>query len=151
MGGVAGGQVFVLRREEDIPDIPLGAVVVARQPSSRLVKVMDRIAAILTEVGSPTDHMTILAREFQVPTLVDVTGVLETLATGQQVTVDADLAAIYPGIIKELLTRPAKKPEPWRDDPVFAKLKGVLKYISPLHLLDPASPDFLAGSCHSSA
>ncbi len=147
VGGVAGGQVFVLHREEDIPDIPPGAVVVIRQPSSRLVQVMDRIAAILTEVGSPTDHMTILAREFQVPTLVDVTGVLETLATGQQVTVDADLAVIYPGIIAELLTRPTPQPEPWRDDPVFAKLKRVLSHISPLHLLDPASPDFSAGSC----
>ncbi len=147
VGGVAGGPVFVLHREEDIPDIPLGAVVVARQPSSRLVKVMDRIAAILTEVGSPTDHMTILAREFQVPTLVDVTGVLATLVTGQQVTVDADLAAVYPGIIPELLTRPPKQPEPWRDNPVFAKLKGVLTYISPLHLLDPTSPDFSAKSC----
>jgi pyruvate, water dikinase len=149
VGGAAGGPVFVLQREEDIPGIPPGAVVVVRQPSSRLVQVMDRIAAILTEVGSPTDHMTILAREFRVPTLVDVTGVLETLATGQQVTVDADLALVYPGIIPELLTRDAKKPEPWRDDPVFAKLKGVLKYISPLHLLDPASPDFSTGSCRS--
>ena len=147
VGGVAGGPVFVLHREEDIPDIPVGAVVVARQPSSRLVKVMDRIAAILTEVGSPTDHMTILAREFQVPTLVDVTGVLATLVTGQQVTVDADLAAIYPGMIPELLTRPPKQPELWRDNPVFAKLKSVLTYISPLHLLDPTSPDFSAKSC----
>ena len=59
-------------------------------------KVMDRIAGILTEVGSPTDHMTILAREFRVPTLVDVTGALESLAAGQEITMDADLALIYP-------------------------------------------------------
>jgi pyruvate,water dikinase len=84
-----------------------------------------------------------------VPTLVDVTGVLETLATGQQVTVDADLAHIYPGIIPELLTRPSQKPEPWRDDPLFARLKRVLAHISPLHLLDPTSPDFAAKSCSS--
>jgi pyruvate,water dikinase len=122
---------------------------VIRQPSSRLVQVMDHIAAILTEVGSPTDHMTILAREFQVPTLVDVTGVLETLITGQQVTVDADRAVVYPGIIAELLTRVSQKPEPWRNDPVFAKLKRVLSHVSPLHLLDPANPDFQAGSCRS--
>ena len=38
----------------------------------QLQMVMDRIAAILTEVGSPTDHMSILAREFRVPTLVEV-------------------------------------------------------------------------------
>jgi pyruvate, water dikinase len=147
VGGAAAGPVFVLPREEDIADIPTGAIVVIRQPAAKLVQVMDRIGAILTEVGSPTDHMTILAREFQVPTLVDVAGVLETLATGQEVTVDADLALVYPGIIGELLTKPSKRPEPWREDPLFAKLKRVLTHISPLHLLDPTHPEFQAKSC----
>mgnify|MGYP005841352493 CR=1 FL=1 len=147
VGGVAAGPVFVLHHEEEIPAIPAGAVVVLRQPSSRLVQVMHRLAAILTEVGSPTDHMTILAREFQVPTLVDVAGVRQTLHTGQEVTVDADLAVIYPGIRTELLVKPPRSEEPWRQDPVFAKLKSILTHISPLHLLDPASPDFAPGSC----
>jgi len=60
---------------------------------------------------------------------------------------DADLALIYPGIIGELLTKPSRQPEAWRDDPLFAKLKKVLIHISPLHLLDPASPEFQAKSC----
>jgi pyruvate,water dikinase len=147
VGGAAGGAVFVLHTEATISDIPPGAIVVVRQPDSKLVQVMNRIAGIITEVGSPTDHMTILAREFQVPTLVDVAGALESLSTGQEITMDADLALIYPGFIKELLGKPAKKPEPWRDDPLFAKLKKVLTHISPLHLLDPTSPDFQAKSC----
>ena len=147
VGGVAAGPVFVLQREADIPDIPPGAIVVVRQPASKLVQVMDRLAGILTEVGSPTDHMTILAREFRVPTLVDVAGALESLSSGQEITMDADLALIYPGIIGELLTKPSKKPEPWRDDPLFIKLKKVLTHISPLHLLDPTSPDFQPKSC----
>ncbi len=149
VGGVAAGPVFMLRRDEEIPHIPAGAVVVLRQPSSRLVQVMDRLAAILTEVGSPTDHMTILAREFQVPTLVDVKGVRQTLHTGQEVTVDADLAVIYPGICTELLSKPVGPAEPWRQDPVFVRLRSVLAHISPLHLLDPASPDFAPGACRT--
>ena len=147
VGGVAGGPVFLLRQEEEIPHIPAGSIVVVRQPVSKLVQVMDRIAGILTEVGSPTDHMTILAREFRVPTLVDVTGALESLAAGQEITMDADLAVIYPGIIGELLAKPSSQPGPWRDDPLFAKLKKVLTHISPLHLLDPSSPEFQAKSC----
>jgi len=149
VGGVAAGPVYVLRREADIPQIPPGAVVVLRQPSSRLVQVMDRIAAILTEVGSPTDHMTILAREFQVPTLVDVTGVRQALYTGLEVTVDADLAVVYPGIHQELLVKPSGPPEPWRQDPVYAKLKSVLAHISPLNLLDPAGEDFTPAACRT--
>jgi len=149
VGGVAAGPVFILRRDEEIPTIPPGSVVVLRQPSSRLVQVMDRLAAILTEVGSPTDHMTILAREFQVPTLVDVKGVRQTLQPGQVVTVDADLAVIYPGSRTELLSKSVAPPEPWRQDPVFSRLKSVLAHISPLHLLDPASPDFTPGACRT--
>lgn len=149
VGGVAAGPVYVLRREADIPHIPVGAVVVLRQPSSRLVQVMDRIAAILTEVGSPTDHMTILSREFQIPTLVDITGVLDTLHPGQEVTVDADLAVVYPGIQTALLRKASRPPEVWRQDPIFAKLKSVLQHISPLHLLDPTSPDFAPTSCRT--
>ncbi len=149
VGGVAAGTVYVLRQEAHIPEIPAGAVVVLRQPSSRLVQVMNRIAAILTEVGSPTDHMTILSREFQVPTIVDMPGVMQVLQTGQEVTVDADLAVVYPGIQTELLRQSSPPAESWRQDPVFAKLRSVLHHISPLHLLEPTSPDFVPASCRT--
>ncbi len=151
VGGAAAGPVFILRREEDVPAIPPGVVVVTRQPTSRLVLVMDRIAAILSEVGSPTDHMTILAREFRVPTLVEVGGATQTLSPGQMVTVDADNAKVYPGIIPELLERERRSPaeESWRADPVFLKLRQVLRHITPLNLLDPHSPEFAPANCRT--
>ncbi len=105
VGGAAAGRVHLFLHDEDLADIPSGAVVVARQPSARLVLVMDRIAAIISEVGSPTDHMTILAREFRIPTLVDVGGATRVLHPGQIVTVDADSAVVYPGVVHELLRR----------------------------------------------
>lgn len=149
VGGVAAGRVFMLRREADIPQIPAGAVVVLRQPTARLVQVMDRLAAIITEVGSPTDHMTILAREFRVPTLVDVTDAMKILRPEQEVTVDADLALVYPGRQEALLSAPGSVPEPWRQDLLFVRLKSLLQYISPLNLLDPASPDFTPAACRT--
>ncbi len=109
------------------PTFPPGAVVVARQPSARLVLAMDRIAAIITEVGSPTDHMTILAREFRIPTLVDVGGATQVLRPGQMVTVDADAALVYPGIVTELLERQPETTEERRSAPVFLKLRRILK------------------------
>ena len=105
VGGAVAGRVHLFLHDEDVAGIPPGAVVVARQPSARLVLAMDRIAAIITEVGSPTDHMTILAREFRIPTLVDVGGATRVLHPGQIVTVDADAARVYPGIVSELLDR----------------------------------------------
>ena len=149
VGGVAAGPVHILRSDKELEGIPEGAVVVARQPSARLVLVMDRIKAVITEVGSPTDHMTILAREFRLPTLVDVGGATEILKPGQLITVDADNARIYPGIILELLERQEQPPAHWRDNLVFLKLKEILKKIAPLHLIDPESPEFQAKNCRT--
>ncbi len=110
VGGAAAGRVHLFLHDGEVADIPPGAVVVARQPSARLVLAMDRIAAIITEVGSPTDHMTIVAREFRIPTLVDVGSATRVLRPGQIVTVDADAARVYPGIVTELLGRAPGNP-----------------------------------------
>ncbi|MBW1917334.1 MAG: phosphoenolpyruvate synthase [Deltaproteobacteria bacterium] len=149
VGGAAAGPVYLFLDEKDTANIPPGSVVVARQPSARLVLVMDRIAAIITEVGSPTGHMSILAREFRIPTLVEVGGATRILRTGQMVTVDADTARIYQGIIPELLVSPPAAEEAWRQNPVFEKLRWILKKITPLFLLDPDSPDFQPGNCRT--
>jgi pyruvate,water dikinase len=150
VGGVAAGPVFLFLKDEQVTAIPEGAVVVARQPSARLVLVMDRINAIITEMGSPTDHMTILAREFRIPTLVEVGGATRVLYPGQMVTVDADAARVYPGIVLEVLERRVQaEEEAWRDNPVFHKLRLVLKKTAPLNLLDPTSPEFQAGHCRT--
>ena len=149
VGGAAAGRVFLFLRDEDVANIPPGAVVVARQPAAKLVLVMDRIAAILTEVGSPTDHMSILAREFRVPTLVEVGGATRVLHTGQVVTVDADAARVYPGLVPELLEDRPRPDEDLRQNPIFQKLGRILKKATPLNLLDPESPEFEAGRCRT--
>ncbi|MGP8050132.1 MAG: PEP/pyruvate-binding domain-containing protein [Desulfobaccales bacterium] len=149
VGGAAAGRVHLFLHDEEVADIPPGAVVVARQPSARLVLAMDHIAAIITEVGSPTDHMTILAREFRIPTLVDVGSATRVLRPGQIVTVDADAARVYPGIVSELLERQPETAEGLRASPVFQKLGRLLKLTNPLNLIDPESADFLAGNCRT--
>ncbi len=149
VGGAAAGRVFLFLRDEDVANIPPGAVVVARQPAAKLVLVMDRIAAILTEVGSPTDHMSILAREFRVPTLVEVGGATRVLHPGQVVTVDADAARVYPGIVPELLEGRTQPDVDVQRVPVFQKLRRILKKATPLNLLDPESPEFEASRCRT--
>ena len=149
VGGVAAGPVYGLLHDRDLDKVPDGAVVLTRQPSPRLVLIMDRINAIITEAGSPTDHMTILAREFRIPTLVGVEGAAQTLQHGQLVTVDADAARIFPGIVNELLRHRESEPEPWRDNGDFLKLRQILKKTVPLHLLDPEAPEFQAQNCRT--
>ena len=122
-------------------------MVVIRHPSTRLVLVMDRVNAIITEVGSPTDHMTILAREFKVPTIVGAGPAVQMLQSEQLVTVDADHTRVYPGIVVELLQHRYEKVESWQETVMFQKYRQVVKKIVPLHLIDPESPDFQADRC----
>jgi pyruvate,water dikinase len=149
VGGVAAGPVHLFSRDDDVQAIPEGAVVVARQPVARLVLAMPRLAAIVTERGNPTDHMSILAREFRVPTLVDVTDATKVLQPGQMVTVDADLARIYPGVLTELLESRPPVDETLKNSLLFRKLKKILQKTVPLNLLDPESPEFQATNCRT--
>ena len=129
---------------------PPGAVVVGRQPSARLVLVMDRIAAIITEVGSPTGHMSILAREFRIPTLVEVGGATKVLTPRPDWSPWTPTPPwSIPASCTELLARKVKPDEAWRSDPVFLKLRRILKSVSRLNLLDPESPDFKAANCRT--
>ncbi len=149
VGGVAAGPVALVEADTPLEDLPPGAVVVTRRPAIRLVVVMNRISAILSEVGSPTDHMTILAREFQVPTLVEVRGALQALRPGQVITVDADNAWVYDGLVPEVLKRRRGRPDPWQQDELYRRLRSLAAKAVPLNLLDPTAPEFSPAHCRT--
>ena len=143
------GPVYWLHSDREIDKVPEGAVVALRHPSTRLVLVMDRLNAIITEIGSPTDHMTILAREFRVPTIVGAGPAIQTLQNEQLVTLDADHSKVFPGIVVELLQHRYDKGESWQETMVFQKYRQIIKKVVPLHLLEPESPDFQADKCRT--
>ncbi len=147
--GVASGPVFLVRSEEDLNQFPPGAILVSHHTSPAFGTVMDRAAAIVTDIGSSTGHMSILAREFKIPTLVDIQKATQVLKEHQEITVDACNGLIYEGRIEELLhpAGPILLLPP--DAPVLRRLKEVLKFISPLHLTDPKAKDFNAHSCQT--
>ncbi|WP_052664163.1 phosphoenolpyruvate--protein phosphotransferase [Nitriliruptor alkaliphilus] len=74
--------------ELTIPDEP--SVIVAHEltPSQTAGIPRDRIAAVVTETGSPTSHAAILARALGVPAVVGVSGLLAVLTGGTTVAVD---------------------------------------------------------------
>jgi pyruvate,water dikinase len=147
--GAGSGPIFLVRSEEDLDRFPPGSVLVAVHASPKFVAVMDKAAAIVTDIGSATGHMAILAREFQIPALVDTRKATQVLETGQQVTVDTFHNRVYGGRLEELLENRPPRDSRLRGTPVWKKLQEVLKLIAPLHLTDPRSPDFKAGSCRT--
>ncbi len=148
--GVGAGPVVLVRRDEDLRNFPPGGVLVARHTSPKYVTVMPQAAAIITDAGSPTGHMALLAREFQVPAILNTGIATQVLQPGQEVTVDANYNNVYAGIITELLEPPGHaKMNDLADSPVFRTLKAVLKKVVPLNLINPQSETFTPEGCRT--
>jgi pyruvate,water dikinase len=145
--GAAAGPVAVVRSEEEIDQFPEGAVLVARHSSPKFARVMDRCAAIVTEVGSPSGHMAILSREYRVPTLVGLARALELLPAGAEVTVDATGRRVFAGRLP--LPESARPVRAVPDSPARQALGRIARLVTPLNLTDPASPEFAAASCRT--
>ena len=104
--GVGAGRVFVLQRMEDLDNFPKGAVLVARNDSSEFIRAIPYASAIITDVGTPTSHMSSLCREFRVPAIVNAGDASKILKHGQEITVaieDEGSSAVYEGINREML------------------------------------------------
>ncbi len=146
-GGTAAGVVYQAGTG-NLDDIPSGVVLVTRFTPPAIVRVMNRLTAVVADEGSIAGHFATVCREFGVPLLVDTQEATSILTHGQVVTVDADQRRVYPGRVESLLRgdKPAKNV---KDLPYFKKLRAVLDFITPLKLIDPKSTDFLPRSCRS--
>lgn len=149
-GGIAVGVVWNIEAGDNLTEVPGAAVLVAGRALPHYAIVMDRINALVTDVGSNAGHLVAIARELGVPALVNTGSASEILATGRTVTVDADSMTIYEGAVQlpessqdaGAALRPAETP--------FGKrLEKALKHISKLNLVDPKSGDFLPESCRT--
>ncbi len=148
--GCASGPVFLSSGPEDIAGFPDGAVLVARKSNPQYVRVMDRAAAIVADIGAATGHMASLAREFGLPAVLDTHAATATLAAGAVITVDGDRGAIYAGRVESLLAGASeRRPAGMSGTPVHAVLAEVAKFVVTLNLTDPKSSEFTAASCRT--
>ncbi len=146
--GAGGGPVYHVHTTGDLPGVPDGAVLVAPHTFPGLITVMPRASAIVTETGGAANHMATVAREYRIPTLGAVTSAMD-LPQGQVVTVDATSAVIYAGVHQELIEARRPEYELFSDMAIFNMLEEILNYISPLNLIHPNSPNFVAEQCRT--
>jgi phosphotransferase system enzyme I (PtsP) len=78
-------------------ELPSDAVVVARSMGPAELLDYDRSAlrALVLEEGSPTAHVSIIARALGIPVVGRVSGALKMIEAGDQVVVDGDEAQVY--------------------------------------------------------
>ncbi len=145
--GIGAGPVFWVETLADLKDFPEGAVLISHRDSSQFVQVMQRAAAIVTEVGTPASHMATLCREFRVPCLVGVPDIMAKVTPGEEITVDAEDRRIYRGRVVELLTYQATTSMDLHMAPEFRMLRRILRNVSRLNLVDPLMQDFRPEGC----
>ncbi len=147
--GVAAGCIIHVTDEMSPADFPAGAVAVARVASPQLTPILQRAAAVLTEYGSATGHLATVARELRLPAIFGVPDVLSRLPEGTEVTVDAGESTVYRGILHNLLLHGSAGMELSPTDPEYRVLRRLLRFIMPLHLVNPDSADFSPEGCRS--
>ncbi len=147
--GVGWGPAIHIRSDQDLIRFPEGGVLVARHSSPQFVVAMKKARAIVTDLGSLTGHMASLAREFQVPTLVDTRRATALIPEKEVITVDAYSGRIYQGKVEELLVLQKEVQSPMKGTPVYETLRRVADLIIPLNLTDPKSPLFSAEHCRT--
>lgn len=147
--GAGAGRVFILRRMDELDNFPKGAVLVAGHDSSNFIRVMPYTSAIITDVGTLTSHMSSLCREFRVPTVVNTGNATHILKHGQEITlsVENDSVVVYEGVVEGLIERDREASAKVEDLYEYRKKRYVLRYISPLNLIDPLVYEFTPEGC----
>lgn len=84
---VASGRVRVVHAHEDLEEFRPGEVLVADRTEPDWEPVFRQAGAIVTLRDRRVSHSSILAREMGIPAVLEATGCLERLQTGQLVTV----------------------------------------------------------------
>jgi phosphohistidine swiveling domain-containing protein len=147
--GVAAGTIFHVTQDTNLNDFPIGGVAVAPIATPQLTPLLHRASAIITEHGNPIGHLATVARELSLPAVFGIPGILEQLPNGTEVTVDAGQRCVYKGVLNHLLQHGNSENSFSPTDPEYRVLRRLLRFISPLKLVNPDDPNFSAQSCRS--
>ena len=69
-GGLATGPVRVVRGPDEFDTLQQGEILVAPLTAPAWTPLFTRAAAVVTDVGSPASHASIIAREYGIPAIV---------------------------------------------------------------------------------
>jgi pyruvate,water dikinase len=94
-GGVAEGLARVLDAGgRDSDQLVAGEILVARTTDVGLSPLFLVAAGVVTELGGPLSHAALIAREYGVPAVVNVEGVMDAVKTGDRLRVDGDRGTV---------------------------------------------------------
>ncbi len=93
--GRAAGKARLIRHPRENTRLQAGDVLVAPSTDPGWTPLFLRANAVVMEVGGYLSHGAIVAREYGIPAVVNVAGVMKTLKDGEKLTVDGDEGKVY--------------------------------------------------------
>jgi phosphohistidine swiveling domain-containing protein len=106
--GTVTGPARVLRGPEDFGQMQPGDVLVARITTPAWTPLFAMASAIVTDVGGPLSHGSIVAREYGIPAVLGTGAATTRLRTGQAITVDGDAGVVVPAAATTPATAPIR-------------------------------------------
>jgi pyruvate,water dikinase len=80
----------VLFREDEMDALRPGEILVVHTTDVGWTPLFLVAAGVVTELGGPLSHAAVVAREFGVPTVVNVGGATRAIKTGDALRIDGD-------------------------------------------------------------
>lgn len=147
--GVAAGQVVIVAGDADLERLKEGSVLVAPSSLPEYALYLDKVAAVITEVGGRASHLAAVSRERGVPAVFNLKNACRILKEGQEVTLDAESCTVYQGVVEPLVRRYRKRLVALSETSSVELLESCLKLLAPLNLTDPRQPDFAPEGCRT--
>jgi pyruvate,water dikinase len=98
--GRASGPVRVIHGTQQFDEFQPGEILVASITAPAWTPLFTRAAAVVTDVGSPAAHASIIAREYGIPAVVGCGDATARLRTGMRVTVDGTTGNVEPASVR---------------------------------------------------
>ncbi len=98
--GRASGPVRVIHGTQQFDEFQHGEILVASITAPAWTPLFTRAAAVVTDVGSPAAHASIIAREYGIPAVVGCGDATARLRTGMRVTVDGTTGNVEPASVR---------------------------------------------------
>lgn len=92
--GVATGKARVVYTEEDAIQLQNGEIMIAAGTDVGWTPYYNIIGGLVTEIGSSLSHGIVVAREYSLPAVVNVTNVMQEIHTGDEISIDGSTGIV---------------------------------------------------------
>lgn len=147
--GVVAGKTVHVTETVQAEDIPPGSILIARTASPRLTPLLRHAAALICESGTLAGHLATVARELRLPAVFGLHDAQLTIASGTEITLDAGETTVYKGVLPALLQFSTTGTDLYPTAPEYRMLRRLLRFIAPLHLVNPDADDFAPEGCRT--